>query len=161
MHFRHKARREFSVQTMIPKRTDVGNAVVGPRLPKQCRLPRDALECPTLKTALRFAGVSNPGMPDRSSQTFDFPCSGRQEQLRSRFHPIFATTFRKQDNAFFGACKMHFCRRRKIHTALKTNAFTWARKMHFATLPERMPCADNVSKSNRSCECGLWALVCL
>ena len=100
-------------------------------------------------------------MPDRSSQTFGFPCSGRQEQLRSRFHPNFATTFRKQENAFFGACKMHFCRRPKIHTAPKTNAFTGARKMHFATLPKRMLCADTVSKSNRSCECGLWALVYL
>ena len=102
-----------------------------------------------MSAAVRCPGVPNPkdcpeirwstpGMPVRSSQTFDFPCSGRQEQLRSRFHPNFATTFRNQDNAFFGACKMHFCRCPKIHTAPKTNAFTWARKMHFATLPERM-----------------------
>ena len=31
--------RELSVQTMLPTRTDVGNAVVGPPLHGQCRLP--------------------------------------------------------------------------------------------------------------------------
>ena len=53
---------------------------------------------------------------------------------------------------FSAPAKMHFCRRSKIHTAPKTNAFTRARKMHFATLPERILCADNAPMR-------LWALL--
>ena len=67
---------------------------------------------------------------------------------------VLLPTVRKHENAFLGACKMHFCRGPKIHTAPKTNACTGARKMHFATLPERIVCADNAPNTHRCWECG-------
>ena len=77
----------------------------------------------------------------------DFP---KQELLRSRFHPNFAfdlqetgkCIFRRLQNALLQAPKETHCSQK--------NAFTGAAKMHFATVPERMLCADNGSKTNRT-----------